>query len=129
MTLPAITRVNGGFEVFNKPSSNSDNAFYPPKLTTVQRDAMAAQEGAVVLNSDTNILEVLKDAVWLGLVSTTDINGYTSIAIGAGTPTATAPFNGETHTIGTLYYNSAVPKLWVCSVAGTPGIWLGIVVA
>lgn len=69
------------------------------------------------------------NGVWNIISETTDVNGYITMATGAGTPTGTAPFNAQAHTVGTLYFDSVTPKIWVCSVAGTPGTWVGVAVS
>jgi hypothetical protein len=130
MPLPAVTRVSN-LQV-NPSSTNKNNGFYAPQLTTVKITTIPANtkvNGGIFYNTDTNTFQNITNSALATFNSTTNLNGYTAIAFGAGTPTATAPFNAQTHTVGTLYFDTAVPKLWVCSVAGTPGTFVGVVVA
>lgn len=69
------------------------------------------------------------NSAWVPFPVSTNVQGYTTIATGAGAPTVTAPYSTQAHTVGTLYYNTAVPALYVCNIAGTPGTWLSVVVA
>ena len=74
MTVPAITRINGGLEVVAKPSSTTNNGFYAPKLSTVRRDAITASEGAIIYNTDTLLYQVYQSGAWYALTSSsTDI--------------------------------------------------------
>jgi hypothetical protein len=59
MPRPAITRINGGLQVA-PITTNKNNGFYPPQLTTAQRDAIPAgtlANGTAIYNTTTNTFQ------------------------------------------------------------------------
>ena len=84
MTVPAITRINGGLEVVAKSSATTNNGFYAPQLTTAQRDAITASDGAIIYNTDTLLFQVRQNAAWNTLTSS-------STAIGEGLVAGSSP--------------------------------------
>jgi len=84
MSRTAITRINGGLEVVAKSSSTTNNGFYAPQLTTAQRDAITASDGAIIYNTDTLLFQVSQNAAWNTLTSS-------STAIGAGLVAGSSP--------------------------------------
>jgi hypothetical protein len=109
-----------------------NNPFTLPSGTSAAVEDVGAGNlvnGFMYYNTTANSIRARANATYSTLTTTTNVNGYAAIASGAGLPTTTAPFNGLTHTVGTLYFDTATPKLWVCSVAGSPGTWVGVAVA
>lgn len=82
--------------------------------------------GFTYYNTTNNNIRAYINTAWLPLVSTTNQNGYASIATGILAPISQNPFNVETNTIGTLYFATGASKLWVCSATGMPGTWVGV---
>jgi hypothetical protein len=110
MTVPAITRINGGLEVVAKPSSTTNNGFYAPKLSTVRRDAITASEGAIIYNTDTLLYQVYQSGAWYALTSSsTDIGaglvaGSSPVFIPSGTKAAVEVAANEVD--GFVYYDT-----------------------
>lgn len=66
MPRSAITRINGGLQVAAN-TTNKNNGFYAPQLTTVQRDAIPAAtlgNGAIIYNTTTNTFQNYTNGVW-----------------------------------------------------------------
>ena len=59
-----------GVEVTGGVKCNSTtNAFYPPRVTTSQRDLMTVTEGAMVYNTQTNKLNFYNGSGWEAVTS------------------------------------------------------------
>lgn len=87
MSRPAITRVSN-LQV-DPSSTNRNNGFYPPVLTTAQRDQIPnPQAGCIIFNSDTNFTQIYQIIngvnLWLNLTATA------SAATGVGLVTGTS---------------------------------------
>lgn len=122
------TAVNGAFvSVYTSPLAQTGNLV----MQTAAADPAGgvSVSGEVYYNTVLNVIRARINGAWVTVNSTADQNGYASIAFGAGTPTAIAPFNAQPHIVGTLYFDTATPKLWVCNGAGTPGTFIGVAVA
>jgi hypothetical protein len=90
MPLPAITRVSG--LAVTPTSSNKNNGFYAPQLTTAQRDAIPTAtlvNGAIIYNTNLNTFQsyqVINGAsIWLSL-SAASTSTATGVALTTGTP-------------------------------------------
>jgi hypothetical protein len=110
MTKPAITRINGGLEVVANPSTTINNGFYAPQLTTVQRDAITASNGAIIYNTDKLLFEVNQNAIWNTLTSSlSDIGvglvaGNSPVLIPSGTTAAVEVAANQV--AGFMYYDT-----------------------
>lgn len=84
MPRPAITRINGGVQVAAN-TTNKNNGFYAPQLTTVQRDAIPARtltNGAIIYNTTLGIYQFYQV---INAVSTwANLSVSTSAATGVG---------------------------------------------
>jgi len=69
MSRTAITRINGGLEIVSNPSTTSNNGFYAPQLSTAQRDAITASDGAIIYNTTTLLFEIHQNEEWSTLTS------------------------------------------------------------
>ena len=76
MPKPAITRVNGGFQVAANTATNTkDNGLLVPQLTTAQRDGIPNKvNGTIIQNTTTKTFEI-----------------YATYVTGAGNVTAWLP--------------------------------------
>lgn len=134
MPRTPVTRINGAFQVQANIATNfKNNGFYAPQLNTAQIAGIPTGtliNGAIVYNTDTTAFQIYKNSAWSNLTISTNPVGYTAIATGNVLPTDGAfPLVAVNNSVGTLYFNTNAPKLWVCSVAGSPGTWLGVNVA
>lgn len=84
MSRTAITRINGGLEIVSNPSTTSNNGFYAPQLSTVQRDAITVSNGAIIYNTTTLLFQVHKNGAWNTLTSS-------SIDVGTGLVAGSSP--------------------------------------
>jgi len=84
MSRTAITRINGGLEIVSNPSTTSNNGFYAPQLSTAQRDAITASNGAIIYNTTTLLFQVRQNGAWNTLTSS-------SIAVGTGLVAGSSP--------------------------------------
>ena len=84
MSRTAITRINGGLEIVSNPSTTSNNGFYAPQLSTAQRDAITASNGAIIYNTTTLLFQVHKNGAWNTLTSS-------SIDVGTGLVAGSSP--------------------------------------
>ena len=126
MTVPAITRINGGLEVVAKSSATTNNGFYAPQLTTVQRDAITASNGAIIYNTDTLLFQVRQNATWNTLTSSSTaigtglVAGSSPVLIPSGTKAAVEVALNEVN--GFTYYDTTNDVL----TARIGGAWLVI---
>jgi len=67
MEKPAITRINGGFEIVANPKSNENKGFYLPQVTTAQKDAIQPLRGVMVYELNTTSYQVKENGVWFKL--------------------------------------------------------------
>jgi len=67
MEKPAITRINGGFEIVANPKSNENQGFYLPQVTTAQKDAIQPLRGVMVYELNTTSYQVKENGVWFKL--------------------------------------------------------------
>lgn len=91
MPRPAITRINGGFQVAANTTTNDNNGLYVPQLTTVQRDAIPAAtltNGTIIENTTTKTFEIRATYV------TADVGVTTSAWLPLGVPVMTAVQGG-----------------------------------
>ena len=82
MPRSAITRINGGLQVAAN-TTNKNNGFYAPQLTTAQRDAIPAAtlvNGAVVYNTTTNTFQNYTNGAWNNLNSSVATAGAGLVA-------------------------------------------------
>jgi hypothetical protein len=82
MPRSAITRINGGLQVATN-TTNKNNGFYAPQLTTVQRDAIPAAtivNGAIIYNTTTNTFQNYTNGVWNNLNSSVATAGVGLVA-------------------------------------------------
>ena len=83
MPKSAITRINGGLQVAANTTTNKNNGFYAPQLTTAQRDAIPATtlaNGAIIYNTTTNTFQNYTSGVWNNLNSSVATAGVGLIA-------------------------------------------------
>jgi len=126
MTVPAITRINGGLEVVAKSSATTNNGFYAPQLTTVQRDAITASNGAIIYNTDTLLFQVRQNATWNTLTSSSTaigtglVAGSSPVLIPSGTEAAVEVAANEVN--GFTYYDTTNNVL----TARIDGAWVVI---
>jgi len=130
MPKAPMTRVTN-FEVSSLDSKNEKVVLNIPVKTTAERNTIPVamlKSGSKIFNSTLGVEQTYNTttAIWSASPTTSDVNGYITIATGAAAPTVQAPFNTQAHTVGTLYFATTAPKLWVCSVAGAPGTWIGV---
>ena len=110
MTVPAITRINGGLEVVAKSSATTNNGFYAPQLTTAQRNAITASEGAIIYNTDTFLFETYQNGEWWNLNSSPAaigvglLPGSSAVQIPSGA--AVDVEVGENELEGFMYYDT-----------------------
>jgi len=86
MEKPAITRINGGFEIVANPKSNENNGFYLPRLSTEQRDALENVGGLMIFHNNNNAYEVAQNGNWYQINRT-----LSTPTIGAGLAPGSAP--------------------------------------
>ena len=82
MPRSAITRINGGLQVATN-TTNKNNGFYAPQLTTVQRDAIPAAtivNGAIIYNTTTNTFQNYINGFWNNLNSSVATAGEGLVA-------------------------------------------------
>lgn len=112
MPRSAITRINGGLQVAAN-TTNENNGFYAPQLTTAQRDAIPATtlvNGAIIYNTTTNTFQNYTNGVWNNLnssVATAGVGlaaGSSPVILPSGTAAAVEiPAN---EIAGFIYYNT-----------------------
>ncbi len=127
-TNQLTTGVNGAYvSVYTSPLAQGGNLV----MQSLAADPAGGSSvsGEVYYNMVLNVIRARINGAWTTVNTTTNQNGSTSISFGAGLPTATAPFSTQPHIVGTLYFDTVTPKLWVCSAAGTPGTFVGVGVA
>lgn len=127
-TNELTTGVNGAYvSVYTSPLAQTGNLV----MQSLAADPAGGSSvvGEVYYNTVSNTVRAYINGAWDTVNVTANLNNSTSIAFGAGVPATTVPFSTQPHIVGTLYFDTATPKLWVCSVAGTPGTFVGIVVA
>jgi len=108
MPKPAVTRINGAFQVQSdyqgNPSNPSNiNGFYAPKLTTTQITAIPATtltNGAIVYNTTTNTFQVYQNGAWTNLST-----GATNALVAPNLTTANRPNPAST---GMIYYDTTL---------------------
>jgi hypothetical protein len=90
MPRSAITRINGGLQVAAN-TTNKNNGFYAPQLTTAQRDAIPAgtlTNSAIIYNTTLNVFQSYQtigaNSVWVNLSATT--SAATGVGLVNGTP-------------------------------------------
>ena len=114
MPRSAITRINGGLQVAAN-TTNKNNGFYAPQLTTVQRDAIPAAtlvNGAVVYNTTTNTFQNYTNGVWNNLnssVATAGVGlvaGSSPVILPSGASAAVEVAANEI--AGFIYYNTTL---------------------
>ena len=112
MPRSAITRINGGLQVATN-TTNKNNGFYAPQLTTVQRDAIPAAtivNGAIIYNTTTNTFQNYTNGVWNNLnssVATAGVGlvaGSSPVILPSGTAVAVEVVANEI--AGFIYYNT-----------------------
>jgi hypothetical protein len=90
MPRSAITRINGGLQVAAN-TTNKNNGFYAPQLTTAQRNAIPAgtlTNSAIIYNTTLNVFQSYQTigagSVWVNLSATTSV--ATGVGLVNGTP-------------------------------------------
>ena len=90
MPRSAITRINGGLQVAAN-TTNKNNGFYAPQLTTAQRNAIPAgtlTNSAIIYNTTLNVFQSYQtigaNSVWVNLSATT--SAATGVGLINGTP-------------------------------------------
>jgi hypothetical protein len=116
MPRSAITRINGGLQVAAN-TTNKNNGFYAPQLTTAQRDAIPAgtlTNSAIIYNTTLNVFQSYQtigaNSVWVNLSATT--SAATGVGLVNGTPwtlpsgTGGAVEVGANEINGFIYYRT-----------------------
>jgi hypothetical protein len=99
MPKPAVTRVPN--LAITPVSSNKNNGFYAPQLTTAQRDAIPTAtlaNGAIVYNTSTNTFQVYQNGAWTNLTT-----GATNALVAPNLTTVNRP---AAPTNGMIYYDT-----------------------
>lgn len=107
MPRSAITRINGGFQVAAN-TTNKNNGFYAPQLTTVQRDAIptaALANGAIIYNTTATTYQVYQTYVNAAANATTS-TWTTLSSIPVMTAVQGAFFEGANTISGQMYVRS-----------------------
>jgi hypothetical protein len=82
MPRSAITRINGGLQVAAN-TTNKNNGFYAPQLTTAQRDVIPAAtlvNGAIIYNTTTNTFQNYTNGAWNNVNSSVATAGVGLVA-------------------------------------------------
>lgn len=106
MPKPAVTRVAN--LAITPVSSNKNNGFYAPQLTTAQRDAIPTAtlaNGAIVYNTSTNTFQVYQNATWTNLTT-----GATNALSAPNLATAARP---DPASNGMIYYDTTTNEFTV----------------
>ena len=77
MPKAPVTRINGAFQVAANTTTNDNNGFYAPQLTTAQITAIPAGtllNGAIVYNTTTNTFQVYQNGAWNNMTTAVNFN-------------------------------------------------------
>ena len=130
MPRSAITRVSN--LAVTPSSTNKNNGFYAPQLTTAQRDAIPAAtlvNGAVIYNTTTNTFQNYTNGVWNNLNSSVATAG---VGLVAGSSPVILPSGASADVevaanqiAGFMYYNTTANTVKV----RTNAAWVTVTVA
>jgi hypothetical protein len=130
MPRSAITRVSS--LAITPSSTNKNNGFYAPQLTTVQRDAIPAStltNGAIIYNTTTNTFQNYTNGAWNNLNSSVATAG---VGLVAGSSPVILPSGASAdvevpanNITGFMYYNTTANTFKV----RTNAAWLTVTTA
>jgi expansin (peptidoglycan-binding protein) len=108
MSRPAITRINGGFQVTaNTTTNKKDNGILVPQLTTVQRDGIPNKvNGTIIQNTTTKTFEIYATYTITG--GSGSASAWIPLGIPIMTDVESAAFEAANTIPGQMYFQTGV---------------------